>query len=325
MGMEYVYLQYYVKNKLRFKSNTVFNRLYKITAKSDIFNRKKYSGKGFIDFNTANRKIKNYILSNAPFLVSRYGGTEMNMLCAYFNKVVLHREKQYQDAVHLLCELSGFFPDNGEQAERFVQYMLSISKSIDLLGVWNLFMEDFFCEHYAVNAEFTKLRNIEPYYAENVEPWSRALEGKKILVIHPFAESIQMQYKKREEIWKDRFILPEFDLQTIKAVQTVADQKDDRFHTWFDALEYMIEECKRKDFDIALIGCGAYGMPLAAEIKSMGKGAIHLGGALQILFGIKGARWDHHPIISRFYNDAWIRPMEGVPKGGDRVEGGCYW
>lgn len=42
------------------------------------------------------------------------------------------------------------------------------------------------------------------------------------------------------------------------------------------------------NFDTAIIGCGAYGMPLAAQIKNAGRQAIHLGGAVQLLFGIKG-------------------------------------
>ena len=45
-------------------------------------------------------------------------------------------------------------------------------------------------------------------------------------------------------------------------------------------------------FDVAIIGCGAYGMPLAAMLKQAGKQAIHLGGATQLLFGIKGKRWE---------------------------------
>lgn len=39
------------------------------------------------------------------------------------------------------------------------------------------------------------------------------------------------------------------------------------FSTWFDALDYMCGECEKIDFDIALLGCGAYGYPLAAHIK----------------------------------------------------------
>ena len=37
------------------------------------------------------------------------------------------------------------------------------------------------------------------------------------------------------------------------------------------------------DFEVALIGCGAYGLPLAAHVKRLGKKAVHLGGATQNL------------------------------------------
>ena len=87
----------------------------------------------------------------------------------------------------------------------------------------------------------------------------------------------------------------------------------------------MYSEVMKYDFDVAIIGCGAYGMPLAAKIKNGGKIAIHLGGATQLLFGIKGARWDHHP-LSRMYNEHWTRPAEEeTPKASQLIEGACYW
>jgi hypothetical protein len=48
------------------------------------------------------------------------------------------------------------------------------------------------------------------------------------------------------------------------------------------------------DFDIAIIGCGAYSFPLAANVKRIGKNSVHLGGASQLLFGFswkKMVRW----------------------------------
>lgn len=95
---------------------------------------------------------------------------------------------------------------------------------------------------------------------------------------------------------------------------------------WFDALDYMYEECKQIDFDVAIIGCGAYGLPLAAKLKSHGKQVIHLGGATQLMFGIKGKRWDEMPEISKYYNEYWVRPNKNeVVKDGNKVENGCYW
>ena len=102
--------------------------------------------------------------------------------------------------------------------------------------------------------------------------------------------------------------------------------EDNRFKNWFESLEYMKDEIAKKDFDIALIGCGAYGLPLASHVKRLGKIGIHMGGCLQLLFGIKGKRWDKDPKISKFYNDSWIRPMEvDKPKNYLKVEDGCYW
>lgn len=166
------------------------------------------------------------------------------------------------------------------------------------------------------------MKNLEPYYEEEI-PWSRILKGKKVLVIHPFADTITAQYAKRERLWENNDILPEFTLITLKAVQTQCGEIDFRFPTWFDALNYME---KKIDFDVALIGCGAYGLPLAAAVKEMGKQAIHLGGATQILFGIIGKRWEQSPFFKAFMNEYWVRPSEEEkPKHADRVEGGCYW
>ena len=47
-----------------------------------------------------------------------------------------------------------------------------------------------------------------------------------------------------------------------------------------------------------------------------------MGGATQLLFGIKGKRWDDMGI----YNGYWVRPDETErPKGLEKVEEGCYW
>lgn len=82
-------------------------------------------------------------------------------------------------------------------------------------------------------------------------------------------------------------------------------------------------EIDKKDFDVALLGCGAYGFPLAAYIKSIGKQAIHVGGPLQLYFGIRGKRWTDMGFYSNKY---WTSPSESErPQNLKNVEGGCYW
>jgi hypothetical protein len=188
-------------------------------------------------------------------------------------------------------------------------------------------MEDFIIEEFVPNADLTFLYRLEPWLTKG-RPWSAALKGKKVLVIHPFENTIREQYKKRENIFPGTEILPEFELKTLKAVQTLCGEKDERFETWFDALDYMEREALKIDFDIAIIGCGAYGMPLAARLKKAGKQAIHLGGATQLLFGIKGKRWEeNYPTsIAKRFNEAWVRASaDETPQAARTVEKGCYW
>ena len=89
----------------------------------------------------------------------------------------------------------------------------------------------------------------------------------------------------------------------------------------------MKQEIDCCDYEIALIGCGAYGMDLAAHVKRRGKIAIHLAGWTQMLFGIYGNRWlEDQPAYRRLINEYWVRPLESEKAAGaEKVENGCYW
>ena len=309
----------YHKELFKYYINAVSRRV----VKDNIF-KQKYCKKILSD-NEGNARIKELIESGKPFMVARFGGNEIRALADVIYERGggklggLSKRSRFK-----LVNQAGFFPDDKEMIYRFADEYIEAAKQVDLLGVWNMFMQGEITRRYLPDSEYCELRSIEPYYYNN--PWSKSLEGKKVLVIHPFADTIACQYEKKDKLFDNKDILPQFELQTIQAVQTIAGTKDERFNTWFDALQYMYDEAMKKDFDIALIGCGAYGFPLAAKIKKAGKQAIHMGGSLQILFGIKGKRWDNHEIIGKMYNDAWVRPGEKEKVLGSAVvENSCYW
>ena len=78
-------------------------------------------------------------------------------------------------------------------------------------------------------------------------------------------------------------------------------------------------------FDVALLSCGGYGLPLCAYIKHvLGKKAIYIGGALQLFFGVRGKRWDNEPEQMAFLNEHWIG-NEVKPANWREIEGGAYW
>lgn len=269
------------------------------------------------------------ILSNQTggAMIARFGGNEVRA-CAEAIAVEQGLNRGFSARTRKrMRQQAGFFPADNDSLMRFYALMNESAKRLDWLGAWDSILQPYAIEHMDINpdARFTSLGNLEPYYYPE-SPWSKELEGKRVLVVHPFAETIASQYRKRERLFPGTDILPAFDLVTLKAVQTIAGEVDDRFANWFEALGWMEGQIAQMDFDVALIGCGAYGFPLAAKVKDMGKVAIHLGGATQILFGIKGARWDSNQKINRWYNEAWTRPNESdKPKNAGAVESACYW
>lgn len=263
--------------------------------------------------------IKDSLTSECPIMIARFGAVEIKaVLYAVLPFPLKFLLKSY--VYNHIHTNAGFFPVNEEAINKFSKLMIESMKQVDILASWRL-EELFFKKELNKKIKIT-LGDLGPTVNSGYS-WSSVLKGKKVLVIHPFAKSIESQYNKnRTKLFYSPNILPEFkSLQTITAVQTIAGDTAG-FNSWFDALKYMEDEVLKKDFDIALIGCGAYGFPLAAFIKSIGKKASHIGGPLQLFFGIKGKRWDN----SRLYNEFWISPSNNErPTGLNKVEGGCYW
>lgn len=299
------------------------SREYILSTGEDRYYRKnrKYAGTTVYNVDLTHQFIKESIGSGKPFMVGRFGANELNAMSVFDFK----RENKYNQVMNQMVENAGFFPNDYSAGCQFSELMKESCKQIDCLGVWNLPMEPYYIRQYcSPDIVLTHLRHLEPW--ESQSPWTKGLVGKKVLVIHPFEETIRSQYENRTNIFENRDILPKFELITLKAVQTIAGQKNEKFDNWFEALNYMFDEAMNIDFDIALIGCGAYGFPLAAKLKQAGKQAIHMGGVLQILFGIKGSRWNSDPTVSSFYNEYWVRPLETeTPKSYKNIEDGCYW
>jgi len=219
--------------------------------------------------------------------------------------------------------IAGLFPPTDETMDRFGAHVLDDCKEIDILVGW-LAGEKRLRSLCFPNAKCIPLNDLEPFFVET--PWSKSLEGKTVLLVHPFEETIRHQYAKRELLFNNPCVLPVFTLKTYKSIQSLAGN-DTGFATWFDALDHMCNDISKIDFDIALIGAGAYGMSIAAHVKRMGRKVVHMGGITQLLFGIKGGRWDNIPMFSqKLYNDHWIRPLPVErPNNYRQVENGSYW
>ena len=268
------------------------------------------------------KEIVELLCSDKPCMISRFGSTELQTLSYirfYPFSLPLHKRTFFN-----IQYASGFFPVTHANLKKFHSLYRDDVKQMDMLVGWRV--EEFFFKDWIGKKPQVRKSTLDSFYAQE-HPWTSALKGKKILVVHPFAETIVSQYTtRRDKLFSNKEVLPEFaSLEVVKAVQSIAGNPVG-FETWFDALDWMKTEIEKKDFDIALLGCGAYAMPLAAHIKRMGKKAVHMGGVLQFLFGIKSVRYEENPATAQYINEYFVYPNEAdKPKNANLVEGGCYW
>jgi hypothetical protein len=301
-----------------------------------------YYRKQILSLTESGQLLNQSIISDSPIMISRFGATELECISNFLDIRSFNEGKRGLKRIifalesgnifwkkrtkHEMFNSSGFFPTTDKMLERFSIEFLEHTKNIDILGIWYLPNENEIINNYCPDATLIKLGDLPPWRHE--VPWSKFLEGKRVLVIHPFAESIKKQYQKRHLLFDKPEILPKFELTTIRAIQSLAGNQTG-FSNWFDAYDYMCGKIADCNFDIAIIGAGAYGLPLASFVKSLGKKAVHLGGVTQILFGIKGSRWEKSKKIeASFFNEHWSYPLPSeTPSNFQNVEGGKapYW
>jgi len=294
------------------------------------------------DSNIVSQMILKLLNGEKPVMIARYGATELMCMVNYLgvkkerpNLISYIQGKEFDwwwndSSLKQIEQWSGFFPATVPNVECFCELMIQNSENVDILASW--LDNEFYFKKKLENAKRIQGLFLDPFWSDI--PWTIALKEKNVLVIHPFETDIKSQYKRRELLFANSDILPEFNLITIRAVQSLGG--DCEFSSWFEALNYMKAEISKVDFDICLIGAGAYGFPLAAYVKSIGKKAVHVGGSLQLLFGIKGKRWEN-PLYGKqelgmegkypaLMNKYWIYPSEeNKPKNASIVEDACYW
>lgn len=265
---------------------------------------------------------------DTPFAFGKIGNCEL--MCIYNYFLYQHKGQQVQWEPTVINEIynnAGVYPQTEQARVDYINVIVDSLPNIDSLALWSMFNQDFesrFIKKYSPSCELIDLQSIEPFYSGS--PWSEHLEGKNVLVISPFVNSIEKQYSKREYIWKDARVLPAFNLLTLKHPHSPGIDKPSEHTSWLDMIQHYKALMDSIDYDIVLTGTGASSLPLIAHARANGKKGVHLGGPLQLLFGIKGSRWDNGPIGKYFYNEHWTRPSsDEVPEKYKTIEGGCYW
>ena len=266
----------------------------------------------------SNDAIANLVKENKNFLISRVGLGGETAISA----LILANQQIPQHVYNWFYINAGFY--GSTNLITYARYYKSACESCDLHAYWSyqgfIEMEDFLVPEEKILIDVAAL---ESFRFDN--PWTEHLKGKKILIINPFKETIDKQLLVKDKIWENKNILPDADYITYKSVQSIGGQGPDK--DWYESYNKMCEDISKIDFDVALLGCGSYGLPLCDYIKNkLNKSAVYIGGGLQLYFGIKGKRWEGSEDITKFYNEYWVRPnTEETPATSTMVEGGCYW
>lgn len=161
----------------------------------------------------------------------------------------------------------------------------------------------------------------------NIAPTFKLICDKKVLVISSFSDLIKQQYESGN-VYKLGIDFPRINsLDYVTTPYCFLNQGPHQ--NYFETLESIFKEIQTKDFDIALLGCGAYGHMLTHKIHSeLKKDAIYIGGPITNFFGILSTRELNHGMGKDIVlNEYWITtiPESFRPPNYKYIENGCYW
>ena len=272
-----------------------------------------------------NCSIMDHIDNNDHFFIARLGGDECNVIASGENMSTLesnagircsndeslrkyiHSCKEAYQACTMICQWDGYIKNKGQ--EYLLQHIIPNDvPRVNAMGLW-------------------------AYYFLDKDNWVESLRGKTILIIHPFVDTIERQLRIRSKLffgshyhWFD-----ECTFRFLSPPVTLAGNHQNK--EWYEHMDVFIEKLDQlqseEDFEVALVSCGGYGIPICGHIyEKLQRSAIYVGGALQIFFGIIGERWEKEEaeILQKYRNEYWTRPSENEkPSHHKTIEGGCYW
>lgn len=227
----------------------------------------------------------------------------------------------------------GVSPPNEEQVDEFRRRYLASFRDSDAAVEWDaswfpgekVFL-DYFLPARCLRGLHGETTSDVDFYLQpetRSQSWFQELAGRRVLVVHFFAETMRRQYEKKV------FEFPAFaSVAFIKAPNTQAEPEDQLDTTWTEELEKVCAAVRAETFDVALIGCAAYSAPLAHFVKrECGRSAIVMGSGLQLFFGVKGRRWEaeaKYGYIRRHFDSQWVSAEER-PANWRKIENGAYW
>lgn len=283
--------------------------------------------------------VKRALDTNTGLAVGKLGTAEADMLYVHLN------QHPYNGPLRVaLTRNGGLWPATNQTLTSWSKHMqYDVLPYMDVIAEWYLSrIETPVLDEWAPQAiRLEGLEALDPWFGE---PWTALIPPTAtVAVVSPFADSIRRQISRISNI----FPSPPFAQQwsnpppQFVCVRTgcspaldtkgpAAWDSETLAGGWRSAVHKLSQEVAEiPNIRVAIVGCGALSLPLVAALKKRGIIAVHMGGVTQTMFGIRGRRWNDHPIIGKLQeatNTAWISPSEAeTPANSKQIEGGCYW
>jgi len=252
--------------------------------------------------------LTNWLYSSSGFYNKNVSGTKDNFDSSVWNKNFYRFINDLAVSIYECNTVQLVFWD-GFVTSLFKKYK---QQFIDKYKITNINNDD--------NNIYSNNISIFHFSIENI---FNCIKNKKVLVISSFGKLIKKQYDSGNinKIY-DNFPIIE-KLITFQFPYCFLNSGP--HNNYYETLESVFQEIKNIDFDIVLLGCGAYAPLLSHKIDiELKKDSICLGGKITTLFGILSKRDKKNEII---FNEHWITeiPDEFKPENYKAIEGGCYW
>jgi len=149
------------------------------------------------------------------------------------------------------------------------------------------------------------------------------LQGKKVLIVTNATDILKKSYDRGLQNVYNIDICQFSKVSYVKTPQTTKGSEYPHENS-IETTDEIFKQIQNEDYDIALLACGVYGVPLTNLIEKSGKMAVYLGSALYTMFGVysHGIPLPNNPI----YNTSnFIEVEEQCPEHCKYIDMGKYW
>ena len=144
--------------------------------------KQSYRGIDLDSLDVANNAMIKIVEAAQPAAIGKMGSVELDMVRCYLENTPTDSPK-WIHRMNRLHVCPGIFPEESEWVIKYCKAFLSALSDLDVLGVWFNAGESKIAHKYCSKALFVNYHGVEPFDVD--DPWSRRLEGKNVLVIHP--------------------------------------------------------------------------------------------------------------------------------------------